>query len=96
MLTWLHDDSSFTPAGFLCHLPSGLHLRVPGVRVLCGSSRNAMPSLAFCFVNSLSHGMWELECWLALCSTVLTWDLQENDDQTRNGPAHFEMNIYCL
>lgn len=101
MLNWLRDDSSFIPGGFRCHLPSGLHLRVLGVRALCGSSRNAamvlaIPSLAFCSVNPLSCGMWELECLLALLSTVLTWDLQENDDQTRNGPARFEMNIYCI
>ena len=34
MLNWLQDDSSFIPARFHCHLPNGLHLSVPGVRVL--------------------------------------------------------------
>lgn len=29
-------------------------------------------------------------------SSVLTWDLQYSDDQTRSGQAHFEMNIYCI
>lgn len=35
--------------------------------------------------KSLHCGMLELKGLLALLSAVLTWDLQENDDQTRNG-----------
>ena len=41
--------------------------------------------------------MLELERLLALLFTVLTWDLQENDDQTRadkGGQAYFEMHIH--
>lgn len=47
--------------------------------------------------KSLHCGMLELEDLLALPSTALTWDLQGNDDQTRNGQrrqAHLQVPIY--
>lgn len=43
--------------------------------------------------------MLELERLLALLSTVLTWDLQENDDQTRSGRRRtgaFAMHTSCI
>lgn len=42
MLTWLHDDSSFTPAGFLCHLPQW-------VTFACAWSQGSVWQLPKCY-----------------------------------------------
>lgn len=75
---------SLEPARLLCHLLDGLRLSGSEVPVAsdCSGDPAVFSRLLLC--KSLSCGMLELERLLALLSTVLTWDLQENDDQTRS------------